>query len=815
MERRQPEANPPKTEPRRRRHRHGLWWYAFVLAVVLMTLGAAATVGVFIGYMRSLPPIESLENYDPPEATRVYDRHGAMVIGEFKKERRFVTPLREIPEPLRNAFIAVEDERFFIHYGVDVKGVLRAIWVNLKARALRQGASTITQQMTRNVLKDEVGHARTIERKIKEAILAIQIERRYSKDQILEFYLNQIEFSHNAFGVRAAANVYFSKELDQLTISDCAILAGIPKSPPRYNPISNLGNAKARRNLILGMMRNQGRITQAEYEVAVAEEPEVNPGARNTSRYPYFLDALERELRDHYDIDEDYLKRGGLRINATIDPEIQEACLAALRKGLVEVERQWQETKLSRRYAQIKDWGARFRPRQIRLMKITELTTDTIELAAERYHASIERPEWLPFYEPEACVKPGNYLDIYIESIDDDGRVHGRIGHERPVQGSIVVLDVQTGDVLALVGGTNFYDKHLGWFNRAIQGGRQVGSCFKPFVFATAFSEEYGKTVGPNQIINDVPIRYGKDYEPINYEKEYFGATTLVEALEHSRNVATIRLFDYLRPSRALDFIRRFDFTEDGSQWSMPVEISTCLGTFDCSPLQMAAAYQAFANLGVGIRPRYFSTITRSDADNRIAIPTKRYEEQIIDPIAAYQAQYLLRQVVLDGTARSRIGRRFSGGNHPKICGKTGTTNDCRDAWFCGFTPDLVIVCQVGFDTPRPMGPRMTGGRLAGPIWADALEAILATRDDWRLNFEAPPGLELARICAETGKRHSEYCRRHGHKSYLNVPFRRGQAPWQPCDGIGLPAVKGPLGEPIAFGAPDAAGRPAPLPVTN
>jgi penicillin-binding protein 1A len=277
---------------------------------------------------------------------------------------------------------------------------------------------------------------------------------------------------------------------------------------------------------------------------------------------------------------------------------------------------------------------------------------------------------------------------------------------------------------------------------------------------------------------------------------------TLIEALEHSRNVVTIRLYEAIGLDRGLELVRRFDVTGARAQWRIPREISTPLGTIDVSPLEMAAAYQMIANQGIGMPPRLLRNAI--DKEGRIPFRHTHSEKALLDPIAAYQTLYLLRQVVLGGTGRTEIGSRFPSPPNPPVCGKTGTTNDCRDAWFCGFSPDLVLVVQVGFDRPRPLGPRMTGGRVAGPIWADAFEGILATRSHWSMAFDPPPGVRYANVCAETGKRAGEVCRSLGHHVYLNVPFRADRPPAAFCDGHPRVPIIKPVGDQYAWEAQQA-----------
>jgi penicillin-binding protein 1A len=775
-----------------KRRRMPVWRYAFLVSAGLMIVTMAAGAGLFMGYVRTLPPIDKLEYYDPPEVTRVSDRSGQETIGEFKKEKRYVTPIEQIPRPLQQAFLAIEDSRFYRHFGVDVIGVLRAVTVMLKSGKATQGASTITQQLTRNILPEEVGFERTLSRKIKEAILALQIERRYSKDQILEFYLNHIEFLFSSFGVKAAAATYFSKDLKDLTLAECATLAAMPANPIKYNPIRNPKASRERRDLVLRRMLELEMISREEYDEAAVEPLVTRRGYGAPSLYPYFLDALNKDLKRRYGLSDLQLRQGGYRISATVDSAMQQICATALKDGLEQVERQWQAAKLARHYEETKGWDGVVRSGNTYLMKIAAAEEGRVRVRLEGYEGTVELPAELPYYNPREILKEGRWLDIKVDSVQRS-TITGRIADDRPVQGAVVVLDAHTGEVLALVGGSNFYASPGGSWNLAIQGGRQPGSCLKPFFYAAAMER---RGIGPNSLIIDEPVEYGtldRPYRPINYEKSFERRPiTMTEALEHSRNVVTIRLFEAMGLKSALDDVRRFDFSQEQTRWSLPQEISTCLGTIDTTPLEVAAAYQALANYGVGARPEYLRTILGKDG--QVAFPVKQWEEAVLDPIAAYQTVYMMRQVVLTGTGQTAIGSRFPSPPYPPICGKTGTTTDNRDAWFAGFTPDLAIVVQVGFDPPRPLGPKLTGGRVAGPIWAEVFRGIHKTRRDWTMAFDMPAGITPLDVCGETGKEAGEVCRRYDHRIFEKMPLRTDRTPLPVCDGLTLPLLIAPVG---------------------
>lgn len=812
-------SNPAPTKKRRKKKRVGLWYTFFLLFVAIGTLGASTAVGLIIGYVNRLPPIEELENYDPPEVSYVYDRTGLEVIGQFSSdERRQVATVEEIPLRLKQAVLAIEDDRFYDHFGVDLKAVLRAFRANYESGTRSQGASTITMQLPRNIIKDEVGREKLWERKIKEVFLTFQIERRYSKDQILAFYLNHVDFGHRSAGVKTAAETYFSKTLDQLTIAECATLAAILKGTTIYNPISNPERSKKRRDLVIDRMYDLGWITKEAHDEAKAEPLVVRRNRARTnvanSVHPYFADALKRDLNSPtYQVRTAELQTKGLTIRSTLDTTIQKIAEEELKAGLIEVERKWQEKKAARYYEEAEELGWPPKAGQSRLMKITAVNDASINVEYSGFTGEIALPEKLFYYEPERVIKTGERIDVKITSIDNNRmRVEGELADTRTIQGAVIVLDVKTGDVLASVGGYDFLDEdNAGNYNRAVMGGRPAGSTVKPFFYAAAMKRGFG----PHDVIYDEPVtyRYGnQEYKPRNYEKAFFQNTTLIEGIEHSRNVVTVRLFEAVGVKRAISAVSAFDLGLGNAPWSKKVrpELSACLGPQDMSPLEIAAAYLVFANQGIARRPQFFREVTENDGRPFIRHQTR--EAIVMSPIEALQMVYALRMAVVHGTGQAEIGSKFPSPPYPPIAGKTGTTNNNTDAWFVGFSPDLLIVSYVGHDTLRTLGPQMTGGRVAGPIWANIFKRVYETRDDWRMSFEQPSGIETVSICGETGKRISEVCGRWSHSPYYyNVPYKRGTAPKSQCDGVPSRYIIAPIRDTGGWVvSPDELGSEAP-----
>lgn len=791
-------AGSPRPRPRprpRRRRRVRRWYIFFIFFLSIGTLGASTAVGLLLGYIGSLPPIERLEEYNPEQVTIVKDPEGR-VIGEFSSRRRTVAAPDEIPEIVKRAFLAIEDSRFHEHYGVDLRGVARAVRILLETGDAREGASTITMQLPRNIMDDQVSRARKMERKIQESLLAFQIERRYSKDQILSFYLNHIEFGNNAFGIVAAADTYFSKRLEQLTIAEAALLAAIPKSATIYNPFTRPERALERRNLVIGRMREVGWISEAEYELALASPLGTRRGRRLSnafnSAHPYFIDGLYRDLQNPpYGFTEDEIRSRGLVVESTVEPRFQEIAQEELAKYLVEVEAMWAARSSERKSKE--EISGPPRPGQVRLARIdSRPTTGTVQVSLEGYRGAV-RYDHLPYFEPDAVLKPGRWLDVRVRSVQDAARVVELEPYDtKTIQGSVVILDARGGDVLALVGGADFRDsENDGQYNRAMLGGKPAGSTIKPLFFAAGL--ERGFT--PATIIHDAPTSWPSgagSYSPKNYERAFFGDTTLVRGLEKSRNVVTVKLFERTGIRNAIDQVVKFDYRDGDAEWRKRFQrnLSICLGTVDMTALEMTAAYLPFTNQGIGRRPNFFKRIT--DRQGRVVRLPDPGEAVVLDPVVAYQMIYMLRQAVTTGTASSYVGNHLKPPDYPPVCGKTGTTDANTNVWFVGFTPDIVMGVYIGFDVNRTMGPGMTGGRVAGPLWREIFKRIFPVRDSWTMEFEEPPGIERRRV-VDPG---SGFV-------YEGVPFARADRPrtTPPPRTSATPAVATPRGPAVDAGA--------------
>ena len=782
---REPER--PRRKKRRKSLLLSLLGWAFAAGVVLF-LGVSAAAGYLLWKTsQDLPDYESLAKYEPPVMTRIHAQNGAL-IAEYARERRIFVPINTIPKRVISAFLSAEDRRFYEHGGVDFQGVARAVFKAVEAKIRgsdrrAEGASTITQQVAKNFL---LSSERSMTRKVKEAILAIRIERAYSKDKILELYLNEIYFGIGAYGIAAASLSYFNKELQDLTIEEAAYLASLPKGPSNYHPFRYKEKATERRNWVIGQMAENGYITAKEAAEAKAKPLTVN--FRTTGPHlvaaDYFAEEVRRTLQSQFG--EDKLYSGGLSVRTTLDPKLQQIARRSLMNGLVDFDRTkgWRGpvTKLDI----AGDWGKALdavqspndiQPWRIGVVLKVEPTKAIVGLRPEKQQdgsligkreaieLKFDEMKWAKTKKgaPKAAtdvVSPGDV--IYVAPKDPDNVAGAWSLMQIPeVGGGIVALDPNTGRVLAVVGGFSFA---VSQFDRAIQARRQPGSSFKPFVYSAALDNGYK----PTSIILDAPIEIeqgpGKDiWKPENYEKEHSaGPSTLRFGIEHSRNQMTVRLAQDLGMPIITDYAKRFGIYDD----LLPV-LSMSLGAGETTLLRMATGYCSIANGGHQvhatlidrIQDRWGHTVWRHDQrvcetckaeswsnQEEPEIPDDRV--QIMDPHTAYQMTSILEGVIQRGTATS-----LKALDRP-LAGKTGTTNEEKDAWFIGYSPDLVVGVFIGFDNPIPMGKGNTGGKLAAPVFGNFMKEALA--DQPASPFRIPPGIKLTRVNLRTGLRAGE-----------------------------------------------------------
>lgn len=753
--------------------------YGLLTLISLGILGGIVGIGAFAWgihhYGDELPDYEQLKTYEPDVVTRVYTGDGQLM-AEFATEKRIFVPIEFIPDRVKQAFIAAEDKNFYQHHGLDYIGIVRAMVHNLKNPGQLQGASTITQQVAKNLL---LTNEQSIERKVKEAILSIRMERAMSKDRLLELYLNQIYLGIGTYGVAAASQQYFGKSLDDLTIEEVAFLAALPKAPNNYHPVRRKTSAMTRRNWVIGRMAEDGFITQAQAEEAKAHDLEVKELKALTQSYraPYFAEEIRRFLQQTYDSDSLY--KEGLIVRSTLIPDLQEIATRAFRDGLTAFDiRQGYRGPVTK-FEDFNDWK-------------TKLSEIPIQKGMDsRWRLALYFGDREIKFEDGSAGKLSNSgidwagkkltkgaVIMVAEDEEEDGLY--RIRQVPEIEGGIIVMNPHTGRVLAMQGGWDYENSE---FNRVTQAKRQPGSAFKPFIYLTAL--ENGMT--PATIVLDAPVAFEQGpglplWRPQNYSHQYYGPTTLRVGVEKSRNVMTVRLADkvgmHAIAQTATDF---------GIYDNMPENLASSLGSQETTLLRMARAYAMLVNGGKKITPSFIDRIqdrygkTVFDNDERECPhcgPKIRWHEslsvpkvpdnraEVTSPQRAYQMVSILEGVVQRGT-----GVRLRDLPFP-MAGKTGTTNDSKDAWFMGFTPDLVVGVYVGYDKPRTLGGRETGSSVAVPIVKEFMEEAYDKGFIDPVPFRAPSGLSMIQINAKTGRRAQP-----GDDHVIWEAFMKGESP--------------------------------------
>jgi penicillin-binding protein 1A len=782
--------------------------FLFAAGTTLFLVGIGATAGLIWHFSKDLPDYSQLRDYEPPVVTRVHASDGSL-LAEYAHERRLYLPIQAIPKLVVNAFVAAEDKNFWEHGGVDFTGIARAglLYVENWGTGRRpQGASTITQQVAKNfLLTNEV----SFQRKIKEALLAMKIERTYSKEKILELYLNEIYlgFVYNgvsAYGVAAASLIYFDKSVNELTIAEAAYLAALPKAPTQLHPFRQRDRAIERRNYVIDRMKEDGYISAAEAETA--RKSPLTIAQRSSSAHvvagEYFAEEVRREILDKFG--EKKLYEGGLSVRATLDPKIQ----VIARKSLCDALVKFDETQ-GYRGAVTKidisgDWGPKLADVRAlsdipwRLAVVLDVTDQSARIGFQPArepggavvrdrqigNVPLEGVKWAKaasgpgrnkaITKVSSVLSPGDV--IYVEPLPKDETQY-RLRQIPEISGAMVVMDPNTGRVLAIVGGFSFDQSQ---FDRATQAMRQPGSSFKPFVYSAALDNGYT----PASIVLDAPIEIDQGpglppWRPENYSTgKYYGPQTLRFGLEQSRNIMTVRLAQDIGMPLIGEYAHRF-----GVYDNLPHYLSYALGAGETTVMRMVSAYSMFANGGRRVIPtmidriqdRYGHTIYKHDQRECRGCDATEWKnqpeptlidrrEQVLDPMTAYQITSLMEGVVQRGTgsALREVGK--------PVAGKTGTTNDAKDAWFVGFTPEIAVGVYLGYDKPREIARNATGGHLAAPIVRDFLKVALADRPP--VPFKIPPGIKLIRIDPKTGLRAGP-----GTQRAILEAFKPGTAP--------------------------------------
>ena len=742
---RKPVRPPSRLDSGRQRKNESRDWRAYFIRWGFF-LGSAGLIliGLVIAYALivarpNLPDLDTITDYNPKVPLRIYTADNAL-IGEFGEERRNVIAINEIPSYLKNAVVAIEDERFYEHGGVDYWGVLRATLANLRGR-LAQGASTITMQVARNFF---LSNEKSFSRKIYEVLLAWKIEANLSKEQILELYMNQIYLGQRAYGFSSAAQIYFGKDVREISIAEAAMLAGLPKAPSAYNPVVNYRRAKIRQEYILQRMRDLKMITPNQYELALAETLHVRGvGKEFATKADYASEMVRQLLISEYG---DGIYTQGMTVITTIRRAEQDAAYSAVRKGVMDYELR-HKYRGPEGYIKLPDDNTE-RQRAIDDVLSDHPSSDdllagvVIQATSKEIQAVIATGDTVTIKgddlklgtialsdkaQPKQQIKPGAIIRV----LPSDGR--WILAQMPQVEAAFVALDAHDGGIRALVGG---FDHNRNKFNHVSQAQRQPGSSFKPFVYAAALE----KGIMPNTLVNDAPLSISsletgsQMWEPKNYDGKFEGQMRLRTALAKSKNLVSVRVIRKIGPRYAQDFIQRFGFEAD----KHPAYLTMALGAGSVTPLQLATGYGVFANGGYRVEPYLISKVI--DAKGNVlfeATPPIAGDNKlkVLDSRTAFVMDSLLQEVTKTGTAatsRPALGRS-------DIAGKTGTTNESMDAWFAGYNPNVVAVAWIGFDKPKSLGDRETGGGLALPMWIRYMKTALnGTPESGRA---VPPGV--------------------------------------------------------------------------
>ncbi len=748
---------------------------ALLSAAGLFLAGVAALGGAYLYVAGSLPRVDTLEDYRPPVISRVYSDDGT-VIAEYARERRIVVPVSRMPRQLIQAFVSAEDSHFFEHQGIDFGSILRAAIKDVMAGGIVQGGSTITQQVAKSLL---LSSEKTFSRKFKEAILAWRMEKKLSKDDILYLYLNQIYLGHGAYGVEEAAESYFDKDVKDLNLAECAILAGLPQAPSRYSPYGHFELAKERQKYVLGRMVENGYISaevaQAAYQQKIVIRSRVLPHLQDSG---YFTEQVRRYLEDTYGAKALY--EGGLQVHTTMSLPMQQAAREAVRENLRNLDKREgyrgpekvfspaeEAAFLSKQTGELADHPPRAGEVLQGVLTARDGSNLTVRVGSYHGNLPLASARWAGPIRvvPRDAAPSGNIdkakthlpigsrLEVRVEKVTSDDALRLSLEQEPKVQGALVALDPKNGDIKAMVGG---YDFDNSQFNRVLQAHRLSGSAIKPIIYAAALDKGFT----PATIILDTPIIYKEttasgmesEWKPQNYEDKFNGPVSFRTALAHSYNVATIKILQDIGVEYAVNYARKL-----GIESPLNHDLTLALGTSAITPMELARAYAVFDDGGVRTTPTYITKITDRDGKVLESVdpadfphgpgPGQRLihqdTERVISPETAYLVTNLMQSVVRSGT-----GWRAKALGRP-VAGKTGTTNDLKDAWFGGFVPQLVTVSWVGYDHARNLGRHETGSRAAAPAWVAFMKQ--AVKGMAPLHFQVPDDIVFRPIDPKTG----------------------------------------------------------------
>ncbi len=694
--------------------------------LLLISVLVGATAGLLLVYTTDLPQVDALEAYRPSSITELYDDHNR-VIGSFALQRRVVASYEDFPPVLRDALVSIEDKDFYRHSGINFWRIVGAAYRDIESGGKVQGASTLTMQLARNLF---LSPDRRWQRKVQEAMLAIQIERRFTKPQIFTLYANQIFLGHGVYGFEAASEFYFSKPAKQLTLEEAAVLAGLPKGPAIYSPINHPDRTQKRRNLVINAMLEDGKITAAQAADARSAPVVLRLAHDPNSLAPNFVEEIRRYLENKFGTDQ--VHEGGLKVYTSLDVDLQNAANQAVLDGLAAYERRhgWkghlqnvveEGAALDKYYHP--DWDDDPEVNGYTHAVVTSAGPGIATLKFGRYTAAMTQSDvaWTQKKIPD-LLKTGDICYVKILTLSPNGAAHVSLEQDSGAQGALLAIDNVTGGIKALVGGRDFNESK---FNRAVQALRQVGSSFKPYVYTTVIDQ--GAT--PDDTILDEPVSFetpSGPYTPHNYDEKFEGIITLRRALAQSRNIPALKLASKVGIKTVIDYAERFGVTS-----KLPPYLPVALGSAEITLLEQTAAYSVFPNDGVRVAPRYITRVT--DYEGRVLEEDFPEVKDVVSQRTARIMTSMLHEVVLHGTGIAASKLPFPVG------GKTGTTNDFTDAWFVGFSPTMTCGVWVGYDEKKSLGAKETGAHAALPIWMNFMTVAMSGKDPG--DFQPPPVL--------------------------------------------------------------------------
>lgn len=687
----------------------------FFGALILLAAAVGAGAGLLLVYTTDLPQVEELERYRPGAITELYDDHGR-VIGSFALQRRVIASYDDYPQVLRDALISTEDKDFYSHWGINVWRIAGAAYRDIESGGRVQGASTLTMQLARNLF---LSPDRSFRRKIQEALLAVQIERRFTKQQIFTLYANQIYLGHGVYGFEAASEFYFSKPAKQLTLDEAALLAGLPKSPFFYSPINHADRALKRRNLVINNMLEDGKIRAQEASEARSQPIQLKLSHEPNSLAPFFVEDIRRYLENKYGSDQ--VLEGGLRVYTSLDMDLQRTANQAVLDGLAACERRhgWKghlQNILTggvtlENYSH-PDWDDEPALNGYIHALVTAVAPASALVKFGHYAATLTQADasWTG-QKIQDMLRPGDIAYVKILTLAD-GKSRVSLEQDSGLEGALVAIDNASGEIKAMVGGR---DPDESKFNRATQALRQVGSSFKPYVYTTAIDEG----AKPDDIVVDAPITFQTEsgpYTPHNYEENFEGAITLRRALAQSLNIPALKIADRVGIKNVIEYAHRFGITSN-----IPAYLPIALGAAEVTLIEQTSAYSVFPDDGVRIVPRYITKVT--DYEGRVLEEDYPDVKDVISAQTARTMTSMLEGVIQHGTGIAASTMKLP------LAGKTGTTNDFTDAWFVGFSPTLTTGVWVGYDEKKTIGNKETGAHAALPIWMDFMKVALAGKD--------------------------------------------------------------------------------------